>query len=325
MALSYSVEVIWHPVFELVQSLQAFTNTRLHKVIDHDATWRAEVRERLPEGLENLLLPPSTHRPVGLIPVMGLTLAWAWLDRTEKSRRSSATVDEFLSWTLRLDVGDMYTIVSEFLREDESIPRNLDELRLQVARALTAWHSCYFSFVDLAILEGLAKEAEARRASQRLVAPEELVEEVSGHVYVRPQEAFSRAVLIPHFHASPWNLFYLLRDALIHLYPVDVLPPAPGQPPVKLIRLTKALSDENRLRILRYLAAGSRSFTEIARHIGLSKATIHHHLVLLRAAGLVRVETSVTSTHGDQYSLRRSTLSELAGELDAFILTTREP
>ena len=55
------------------------------------------------------------------------------------------------------------------------------------------------------------------------------------------------------------------------------------------------------------------------RSLGITKATVHYHLVLLRAAGLLRVETFVSKMQGDMYTLRRPALSDLSHELDVYL------
>jgi ArsR family transcriptional regulator len=49
----------------------------------------------------------------------------------------------------------------------------------------------------------------------------------------------------------------------------------------------KALSDVNRLRIVRRLAEGEASTAELIAHVGLSQPLVSHHLKRLRVAGLV--------------------------------------
>src|SRR4051812_11445546 len=49
----------------------------------------------------------------------------------------------------------------------------------------------------------------------------------------------------------------------------------------------KALSDVNRLRIVRRLAHGRASVTELIDHVGLSQPLVSWHLGRLRAAGIV--------------------------------------
>lgn len=50
----------------------------------------------------------------------------------------------------------------------------------------------------------------------------------------------------------------------------------------------KALSDENRLRIIDLLAGGELCVCELATELEISDALVSHHLKQLREAGLVR-------------------------------------
>ena len=113
----------------------------------------------------------------------------------------------------------------------------------------------------------------------------------------------------------PW--FQLLPDGIFILYPADVVPTAPDSPPMALLRLTRGLSDESRLRILRFLSLGPRSLTEVARFAGLSQPTVHHHLSQLRSAGLVRIHYTLSSSA--RYSLRTHALDQLSTALGTYL------
>lgn len=54
--------------------------------------------------------------------------------------------------------------------------------------------------------------------------------------------------------------------------------------------LAKSLGDENRLRILLFIADGKQSVSRIVEAMGLSQPLVSHHLKELRRALLVRVE-----------------------------------
>jgi DNA-binding transcriptional ArsR family regulator len=82
------------------------------------------------------------------------------------------------------------------------------------------------------------------------------------------------------------------------------------------MRLTRALSDETRLFILRLLTGKQLNFTEIVKEVGLSKSTIHYHLISLRAAGLVIVHTTGKSA---SYSLRLEALNGLPGRIGDYL------
>jgi DNA-binding transcriptional ArsR family regulator len=49
----------------------------------------------------------------------------------------------------------------------------------------------------------------------------------------------------------------------------------------------KALADVNRLRIVRRLAVGAATVTDLIEHVGLSQPLVSWHLGRLRAAGIV--------------------------------------
>lgn len=58
----------------------------------------------------------------------------------------------------------------------------------------------------------------------------------------------------------------------------------------ELVRLFKALGDENRLRILKALSDQTYCVCDLARNLGISQPTLSHHLKILRDTGLVHGE-----------------------------------
>ena len=52
--------------------------------------------------------------------------------------------------------------------------------------------------------------------------------------------------------------------------------------------LFKALADRQRRRILKMLRRGEMAAGEISNSLGLTPATVSHHLAKLRSAGLIR-------------------------------------
>ncbi|HET7676496.1 MAG TPA: metalloregulator ArsR/SmtB family transcription factor, partial [Candidatus Limnocylindrales bacterium] len=54
----------------------------------------------------------------------------------------------------------------------------------------------------------------------------------------------------------------------------------------------KALADVNRLRIVRRLAEGEATVSELIDHVGLSQPLVSWHLGRLRAAGIVEMRRS---------------------------------
>jgi DNA-binding transcriptional ArsR family regulator len=112
-------------------------------------------------------------------------------------------------------------------------------------------------------------------------------------------------VLLPSYWFRPWLVVgnigidglevmsTAVADEFIAL-PSEVPPPA-------LLKLFKALGDAGRLALLRRLTSGPISLGQAATELDVAKATAHHHLAILRQAGLVSIRGAGRST---RYALR---------------------
>ena len=56
---------------------------------------------------------------------------------------------------------------------------------------------------------------------------------------------------------------------------------------LEILNITKALSDENRVRALMMLAGGELCVCQIIKMLGLAPSTVSKHMSILRQAGLV--------------------------------------
>jgi len=84
-----------------------------------------------------------------------------------------------------------------------------------------------------------------------------------------------------------------------------------------LLRLTQALSRPERLQLLRYLANEPKSMQEMIRDTNESRAQLHHELMILRSAGMLRVHLTDRST--EKFSIRPDGVSELQMFLESYI------
>ncbi|WP_327002775.1 DUF5937 family protein [Dactylosporangium sp. NBC_01737] len=90
----------------------------------------------------------------------------------------------------------------------------------------------------------------------------------------------------------------------------------PRVPPAQLVRVLRACGDDNRLRVLRWIAERPRSTQELAPLVGLSESTVSKHLRRLADAGVVE---PLRDGHYVLYRLRRDCLESLAEALRAFL------
>lgn len=161
----------------------------------------------------------------------------------------------------------------------------------------------------------LAREVEAKRALQAMHSPEQLIEMCTGWEYV-PEPGIRRVLLIPSSVARPLNSEAESGDTRLFVYPAaeeNVLADA-SAPPAHVLRLAKALGDERRLRLLKMLANGSYTLQELADAFGVAKTTIHHHLIHLRSAGLVRMQM-----RDKRFSLRQYPIDHLSEWLRSYL------
>lgn len=142
--------------------------------------------------------------------------------------------------------------------------------------------------------------------------------ELSGDPSIR------RIVLLPSFWIRPWLVVGRRGDAEVLTTVVAeeflILPPEAPSP--ALLRLVKALADENRLTLLRRLSSGPISLTEATAELDVAKATAHHHLSILRQAGLVVIGGE---GKGSRYALRQDPPTVAAEALAAYLQPHRTP
>lgn len=160
-----------------------------------------------------------------------------------------------------------------------------------------------------AFLPALRHDAELTAFLQRRLTTPQLVESVTNGIAYAPEAGVEEIVLVPSVLMRPFNLMLRRNRSLYLIYSAsdESLGADADTPPAWMIQLFKALSDEKRLRLLRHLASGPASLGDLVEYSGLAKSTTHHHLRLLRAAGLVRHSIG-TEKDESIYELRTDTL-----------------
>lgn len=301
------LEIDTSPVYELLVSVHAYVSTSNHKTLELPTEWASQVRQQLTPAFATELasLKDSTDD-------WNLLILLVWKSSTKES------VPDFLHWFSHASAGELYETLTAACVDDLLVPSDLIAFRDRTTAWLQQWHDGYFAAFDPTVLTGLQADAARTLNMAKHMSAADLMDVTTMGMAVSADAGILRVVLIPQHHFRPWNVFAHFGSTLFDLYPADVLPALSDAPPPQLLRVTKALSDANRLRILRFVADGSHSFSEIVQWIGLSKGTVHHHLVALRAAGLVRVEIRTKEIYG-RYTLRSSATYQVFDQLQTFL------
>lgn len=162
----------------------------------------------------------------------------------------------------------------------------------------------------------LAKDAQEKAALVAKLPADQAIEIATNGITVDIGADTSGVVLIPAFSARPWVIITETGSTKIFCYGASVdIEEDPDAPPAWAVKFYKALGDERRLRILGVLREGPSSLSELAQRLELSKSTIHHHMGMLRAAGLVRV----TLGKEKDYSLRTDAVPQAGQLLEAYL------
>lgn len=313
--MPYTVEVEWIPAYELLSSLRAYREFgAFGRTLELSAEWRSTIKKRGGKELSECLLAAGMVEGVEVL---------------VRQSPEKEDVEATLEWLAGLTPGEIMNHFMPLLpkADQASLSRILAAITGAIARwdkvisLLRVWDRIYFRSVDPAILEGLRKDTDRKRGMAASLSPEDLIEEATYGVRVDPVEGEVRVLLVPQFHMRPWNTFeYAAGTSVAIHYPADVLAPEEGMPPQSLTRTIRALSDPRRLRILKAIAGGAQSFTDVAGPSALAKSTVHHHMMALRAAGLIRSHISYPfSLAANRYSFRPGAIERFAASLSAYL------
>jgi DNA-binding CsgD family transcriptional regulator len=134
-------------------------------------------------------------------------------------------------------------------------------------------------------------------------------------------EPASRIVFVPSAHVGPYLLMFCSGDVLSVAFgarlPKGVQISAPDLSRAEILVRLNALSDDNRLRILRLIAEqGEQRSTDIISHLGLSQSTASRHLKQLVAIGYLQERRC---NGAKCYKLCPEQISDTLGAISSFL------
>jgi len=212
----------------------------------------------------------------------------------------------------------MDQVIDLFRMPDEELPG-------RIASTLRRFRDEVFVEYEEEFGGAIKRAAAARRAMANGDDVKGVIEEVTNGIDYDIPLGVTRVVLIPSVVTRPLSVIDQHRDSLLVYYGVadEFIDADPEAPPAWMVRTYKALSDERRLRILRRLREGDTSLDELTEMLGLSKSTVHHHMSILRAAGLIRIHVSTDKSSKKRiYGLRDQALEDASGFLDSYLNPT---
>jgi DNA-binding transcriptional ArsR family regulator len=203
---------------------------------------------------------------------------------------------------------------------ERALGRDVEATKAELLAILREWHERVWRAEEERLLPILQRDAEAKRVLMRELPFERFIEVTTNGVVFASHAGLERLILVPSYIGRPWVSHAEYRGAELMIYPVadESVTAERDAPPLRLLRLTKALGDEKRLRILRALAAGPRTLAELAEQFEVPKTTMHHHMITLRSAGFVSVSGATK-----EYRLRHDALPSMADMLGGYLGSQR--
>lgn len=197
------------------------------------------------------------------------------------------------------------------------LERDPDQMLEDVVSILERFHAATRDVVA-AQQDARERDAANTRAMAKTMSPDRLVEKVTNGITFEMQPHLSGVLLVPSVVIRPWVVIAEHETLRIFAYGIsdEALTADEDAPPAFLVDTFKALGDEKRLRLLGVLAEGDIGLKELAQRADIAKSTAHHHLRVLRSAGLVRV---IVGDDDKRYGLRRDSIPEAGRLLESFL------
>jgi DNA-binding transcriptional ArsR family regulator len=339
------VRVVSGPAFEIVAELAAFTSGPARASLESGKAWIRAVRTSAGQDLirrveawsfpvfaalaVEALATPEPRDAVQLVAHLRALDADA-LQRKVAGLESPITRAMVSDGAFdRAFAGDDHSR-AELRRELGPTPqhrRGLDRLLTLTPRETQAelvaivddWSSRVFPAFSNDALPVVDRDVAAKRRQLETRTPEEVLRTALNGVDLVDAAARGELVLAPTVAVRPFAAPVDSDTVTVFLCSVadESMDDDPAAPPRRLVKIAFAMGDPLRLRILRALGDDSLTATEVAERLGVDRTTLHHHLGILRSAGLLSIRDEGVA--GWRYARRTDGVAEATRSLETYL------
>lgn len=339
------VRIVAGHAFELIAQLCAFTSGPARGSLESGKAWIREVRElagpELIKGVERWSIslfgeltsvaleagpPYRVEQLTRQLRSMRPGLLWQRLIGAESpSNRSMFPRGTFD----RAIAGDSLARVeiAEKVGHDAASRQTIDRLfatdpsliQAELAALVETWAKRVFPSYAEAALVLVARDLEHKERLLEAVSPREALRSFTSGVDIEPDAASTEIVVIPTVAMRPFIVPADWRSTFLILCSVgdEAYDDDPSAPPRRLVKAAVALGDALRLRALHELERGELTASELADRLGVDRTSLHHHLGILRSAGLVSIRAGGAETW--RYSMNRDGLDRATESLRDYV------
>ncbi|REE81197.1 regulatory ArsR family protein [Paenibacillus taihuensis] len=299
--MTYSLDIRFKPLYEVISSLHAYICKKSHKKLDLTETWPKQARQRFTPELVEILDSLSIDGD------WKLTYLLVFLCPNEDAAG-------FAEWLRGLTAGALYELMSPY---GNQFPANMTVFRDRTAKLFELWDKQYFQHIDTALINRLDEDVRIRKQALPSLDPAQFVDETSNGLYFEPVKGLEKLVLMPQYHFQPFNVVHHYGSLTVCHYAARIDMDEDDFLSTHEYRMIRSVAERSRLKILRFLHKGPRSFIEIVRHLELSKGITHDHIAKLRHAGMLTAHFEGETL--TVYSLRIGALAQMYGKLMEYI------
>ena len=340
-----TVRVVSGPAFELAAELAAFTSGPARASLDSGKAWIREVRtlagselvkrvDRYGLGVYAELATIALEAPaprgvaelvVGLEAMPADNLRWRLLGADSPLNRSMVGDGAFE----RAVAGDRRarSEVPTALGADRAARRAIERLldakpgnvKAEILAIVADWAERVFPRFAAAALAAIERDTAARERQLEGESGEAVLAAATTGVAFSPSPWVGEIVIVPTVALRPFIVPTELDRTAIFIYSVadEAFDMDPAAPPRRLVKVAAALGDELRLRVLYLLRDEQLSASEIAERLDVDRTSLHHHLGILRSAGLLTIRDD--GVRGWRYALRDDGLEGVGSALETYL------
>jgi DNA-binding transcriptional ArsR family regulator len=339
------VRVVSGAAFELIAELAAFTSGPARASLESGKAWIREVRrlggadliervERFTLGLyaELATVALEAQSPRGVPELIGAleTLDAGALRRRLLSGESplnrTMVSDGAIERAIAGDVAARTEVRTAFgidRTARQAIDRVLEApegaLKAELLQIVGDWAGRVFPRFAPDALAAIERDRIAKEDRLSRSPGREVLTDATNGVAFNPSPWVAEVVIAPTVALRPFLVPTELRETSLFVCSVadEALDTDPAAPPRRLVKTAAALGDDLRLRVLHLLRDEDLNASEIADRLGVERTSLHHHLGILRSAGLLSIRDE--GERGWRYALRADGLSGVGPELESYL------
>ncbi|MBA2719834.1 MAG: winged helix-turn-helix transcriptional regulator [Chloroflexi bacterium] len=195
--------------------------------------------------------------------------------------------------------------------------------RAEIGAIVADWAAKVFPAFEPEAMAAIERDAAAKEAALADRPAQDVLAAATAGVDVAPPPWIRSIAIVPTVALRPFVIPAEVGETAAYICSVadESFDVDPDAPPRRLVKLAAALGDELRMRILHALRDESLSASQIADRLGVDRTSLHHHLGILRSAGLLTIVDDGVA--GWRYALREGAVNEIGPALDEYLRSPR--